>query len=71
MDHVLFKEDIDDLAYVGQRFVVLDEHLGEHAALIWVDAHDATQQEHIVGRVADFFGIEHNLLELARLGKAL
>ena len=71
LDHVLLEEDVDNLRNVGQRLVVLDEHLGKHGALLGADAHHAAKQEDVVGRVADLLGVEDDLLELARFGEAL
>ena len=71
LDHVLFQENVDNLTNIGQWLVVLDKHLGKHAALFRADTHDATQQENVVGCVADFLGVQDDLLELASLRKAL
>ena len=71
LDHVLFQENVGNLTNIGQWLVVLDKHLGKHAALFRADTHDATQQENVVGCVADFLGVQDDLLELASLRKAL
>uniref|UniRef100_A0A1I8JFC5 NAD-specific glutamate dehydrogenase n=1 Tax=Macrostomum lignano TaxID=282301 RepID=A0A1I8JFC5_9PLAT len=63
---ILLHEDVNNEADIGQRFVVLDQHLGELQALLVVDAHQVAQQED-----SHLLGVEHNLLELPSLGKAL
>lgn len=40
------------LVDVGQRLLVLDQHLGKLQALVWIDSHHISQQEHPVGGVA-------------------
>lgn len=40
------------LVDVGQRLFVLDQHLGELQALVWIDTHHVSQQKHPVWGVA-------------------
>ena len=57
---------------IGQRFgVVLNEHLSERDSLVGINTHDAAQQENIVRMITDFFGVQHDLLELVSLGETL
>ncbi len=53
------------------RITSLDEHHGEGGALLGVDAHDAAQQEDVVGGVGHLLRVQHDLLELARFGETL
>ena len=59
------------LVDVGQWLVILYQHLGELRALVRVHAHDVAEQEDVVWGVAHFLGVQHDFLELTRLGKAL
>ena len=59
------------LVEVGQRFVVLDERVGEVHSLLGVGAHDTPEEVHVVGLEGHFLGVEDYLLELASLREAL
>lgn len=37
---------------VGQRLLILDQHLGKLQTLVWIDTHHISQQKHPVWRVA-------------------
>ena len=56
---------------VSEWFLILNQHLGECSSLVGIDTHHVTQQEHIVWREVDLLGIQHDLLELTCLSKAL
>lgn len=40
------------LVDVGQRLLVLDQHLGKLQSLVWIDTHHISQQKDPVGGVA-------------------
>ena len=59
------------LVNISQWLVILNEHLSKLRALLWVHAHDVTQQKDVVRGVTHFLGVQHNLLELTGLSEAL
>ena len=59
------------LVEVSQGLLFGHEHLGKLCALLWVQPHHVSQQEHIVGSVANLLGIQDDLLVLASLSKTL
>ena len=60
-----------DLVDIRERLVIRDKHLCKLGALLRVNPHDTTQQEHVVRSVADLLGIQDDLLELTGLREAL
>ena len=59
------------LVEVSQGLLFSHEHLGKLGALLWVQPHHVSQQEHVVGSVANLLGIQDDLLVLAGLSKTL
>ena len=42
-----------NLVDVGQRLLILDQHLGKLESLVWIHPHHISQQKHPVWSVAD------------------
>ena len=55
---------------VSERGIILNKHASEGCSVLNVPAHHVSQQEDVVGGVADLLGIQNDLLELVCLGKA-
>lgn len=59
------------LVDVGEGLLILHQHLGEGGSLVRVHPHHLAQQQHVVRHIAHLLSIEHYLLELPGLRKAL
>lgn len=71
LNEVLRHKDIHRSLQVDQGArLVIDQLSGKLGSLVGIGADEVLQQRSIVGRVADLFRVEENLVELASLGKA-
>uniref|UniRef100_A0A1B0F0L0 Clathrin heavy chain linker core motif domain-containing protein n=1 Tax=Phlebotomus papatasi TaxID=29031 RepID=A0A1B0F0L0_PHLPP len=71
LNHVLFHEDVNDLINIRERFLICNQHTSKSSSLFRIGSHHRTQQIDIVWSIVDLLGIEDDLLELTRFGKAL
>ena len=71
LHQIVLHEHVDDLVEVRQRLGLVDQQLSELLAVVGIHAHDAAQQEDVVGREVHLLRVQDDLLVLARLHEAL